>query len=233
VMGFSSQPPSTDTCCTSGSYCWVLPLLSPALRWSVRTTPPSHTPEVLRSGPAGARGSAGYRSWELVCGLRRSCVLVGGYLNLAPPHQVGRRVLRDALGRHPSVDPRRWRPAGGPVTGAGLGSYRAARCQTKFASHCGCSSRSSDGRRGATDGHRSGATALVALPAGIDGDSGSWRFHCMLPPPSCWSRSKAGQRQEPRCLRARLPRPHPALGIKPPPPTAALSLFWARNVSST
>ena len=39
---------------------------------------------------------------------------------LAPPRQVGGRDPRAALDRHPSADPRRWRPAGGPVAGAGL-----------------------------------------------------------------------------------------------------------------
>jgi hypothetical protein len=33
----------------------------------VRTTPPPHTSEKLRSGPAGARGSAKVHSWKLVC----------------------------------------------------------------------------------------------------------------------------------------------------------------------
>jgi hypothetical protein len=33
---------------------------------------------------------------------------------LAPPRQVGGSDPRDALGRHPSAGPRRWRPAGGP-----------------------------------------------------------------------------------------------------------------------
>jgi hypothetical protein len=41
---------------------------------------------------------------------------LGGYL--APPRQVGGCAPRDALGRHPSADPHRWRPAGGPVAGA-------------------------------------------------------------------------------------------------------------------
>jgi hypothetical protein len=35
---------------------------------------------------------------------------LGGYL--APPRQVGGFVPRDALGRHPSTDPRRWRTIG-------------------------------------------------------------------------------------------------------------------------
>jgi hypothetical protein len=39
---------------------------------------------------------------------------------LAPPRQVGGRGPRDALDRHPSDDPRRWCPAGGPVAGADL-----------------------------------------------------------------------------------------------------------------
>jgi hypothetical protein len=40
--------------------------------------------------------------------------------NLAPPRQVGGRDPRDALGRCPSADPRRWRPASGPVAEADL-----------------------------------------------------------------------------------------------------------------
>jgi hypothetical protein len=51
------------------------------------------------------------------------CVCLGDYL--APPRQVCVCVWGgapwDALGRHPSVDPRSWRPAGGPVVGAQLG----------------------------------------------------------------------------------------------------------------
>jgi hypothetical protein len=42
---------------------------------------------------------------------------------LAPPRQVGGRAPRDALDRHPSEDPRRWRPASGPVTGADLAVF--------------------------------------------------------------------------------------------------------------
>jgi hypothetical protein len=56
-------------------------------------------------------------------------VLLGGYL--APPRQPsclgglsrGTYLHGDALGRHPSADPRRWRPAGGPVAGAQLIGY--------------------------------------------------------------------------------------------------------------
>jgi hypothetical protein len=44
---------------------------------------------------------------------------LGDYLG--PPRQVGGRAPRDALGRHPPADPRRWRTAGGPVAGAQLG----------------------------------------------------------------------------------------------------------------
>jgi hypothetical protein len=56
-------------------------------------------------------------------GLTRKCwsefLCLGG--DLAPPRQVGGFVPWDALGRHPSADPRRWRPASGPVAGAQLG----------------------------------------------------------------------------------------------------------------
>jgi hypothetical protein len=48
------------------------------------------------------------------------CVLcLGGYL-ARPPRQVGGFAPRDALGRHPPADPRRWRTASGPVAGAQL-----------------------------------------------------------------------------------------------------------------
>jgi hypothetical protein len=39
---------------------------------------------------------------------------------LAPPREVGGCGPRDALGRHPSDDPRRLRPVSGPVAGADL-----------------------------------------------------------------------------------------------------------------
>jgi hypothetical protein len=47
----------------------------------------------------------------------------GVYLFAIPPRRAkpGGRDPRDALGRHPSSDPRRWRPAGGPVAGAQMG----------------------------------------------------------------------------------------------------------------
>jgi hypothetical protein len=56
---------------------------------------------MARQGPTG-------KCWsEFLC--------LGGYL--APPRQVGESGPRDALGRRPSADPRRWRTAGGPVAG--------------------------------------------------------------------------------------------------------------------
>jgi hypothetical protein len=45
---------------------------------------------------------------------------LGDYL--APPRKVGGRAPRDAPNRHPSADPRRWCPTGGPVAGAQLGT---------------------------------------------------------------------------------------------------------------
>jgi hypothetical protein len=57
------------------------------------------------------QGSTGKCWSEFLC--------LGGYL--AEPRQVGGGSPRGALGRCPSADPRRWRPAGGPVAGAQLG----------------------------------------------------------------------------------------------------------------
>ena len=110
VMGFSSHQ-QMQPCWAFGSCCWVLlrPLLSPALWWPVCTTPPSHTSEELRSGPAGAHGSGGHRSWKLVCARAK---LLGGACT------AGCARPADAA---PSADPRRWRPACGPVAGAHLG----------------------------------------------------------------------------------------------------------------
>jgi hypothetical protein len=48
-----------------------------------------------------------------------SCVLVA--ISPRPPRQAGVCAPRNALGRHPPGDPRRWRPARGPVAGAQLG----------------------------------------------------------------------------------------------------------------
>jgi hypothetical protein len=56
---------------------------------------------------------------SLVKGLS-SCVFFICLFYLAPPRQVEGRDPRDALDRHPSADPRRWHPAGGPVAGADL-----------------------------------------------------------------------------------------------------------------
>jgi hypothetical protein len=65
----------------------------------------------------------GQREHMVRLGIHRKCwsefLCLGGYL--APPRQVGGRSPRDALGRYPPADPRRWRPAGGPVAGAQLG----------------------------------------------------------------------------------------------------------------
>jgi hypothetical protein len=47
-------------------------------------------------------------------------VLFSSIYYLAPPRQVGGRDPRDALDRHPSAGPCRWRPASGPVAGAQL-----------------------------------------------------------------------------------------------------------------
>jgi hypothetical protein len=100
----------------------IVLLGAPTSLASTKVVGPHHAAVTYAGGtPKRASGSTwSGRVSQLGIGLS-SCVLVGGYLNPAPPHQVGGRVLRDALGRHPSVDPRRWRPAGGPVTGVGLG----------------------------------------------------------------------------------------------------------------
>jgi hypothetical protein len=95
----------------------VLPLLSPALWGSVRTTPPSHTSEIA---PKWASGSIWFgKSSQESAGLS-FCVLV----TISP-----RRAKLGALPRGmrsadtPPAGPRRWRPAGGPVTGAQLGIH--------------------------------------------------------------------------------------------------------------
>jgi hypothetical protein len=87
----------------------ALPFLSPALWWSVRTTPPSHTSEVAPKWASGSTWFGKGKCWsEFLC--------LGGYLT--PPRQVGGCAPWDALGRRPPADPRRWTPAGGPVAGA-------------------------------------------------------------------------------------------------------------------
>jgi hypothetical protein len=74
----------------------------------------------------GDSSEVGQREHMVRQGFTRKCwselLCLGGYL--APPRQVGGFAPRDALGRHPSADPRRWRPAaGGPVAGAQLGIH--------------------------------------------------------------------------------------------------------------
>jgi hypothetical protein len=71
----------------------------------------------------GGSSEVGQREHMVRLGIHIKCwsefLCLGGYL--APPRQVGGRAPRDALGRRPSADPRRWRTAGGPVAGAQLG----------------------------------------------------------------------------------------------------------------
>jgi hypothetical protein len=78
---------------------------------------------------AGGSSEVGQRGHVVRPGIDRKCwsefLCLGGYL--APPRQVGGgRSPRDAPGRHPSADLRRWRPAGGPVAGAGLAVFPPA-----------------------------------------------------------------------------------------------------------
>jgi hypothetical protein len=52
---------------------------------------------------------------------------------LAPPRQqVGGRDPRDALGRRPSAEPRRWCPASGPVAGAQMGIIAGSLCVINY-----------------------------------------------------------------------------------------------------
>jgi hypothetical protein len=74
----------------------------------------------------GGSSEVGQREHMVRQGFTRKCwsefLCLGDYL--APLRQVGGFAPRDALGRHPSADPRRWRrPAGGPVAGAQLGMH--------------------------------------------------------------------------------------------------------------
>jgi hypothetical protein len=77
---------------------------------SAPRTPPSHTPEVA---PKWASGSTWF-SWVFTESAGLSfCVLVA-----ISPHRakLGGAALRDAPGRYPPADPRRWRlpPPAGP-----------------------------------------------------------------------------------------------------------------------
>jgi len=79
-----------------------------------------HHAAVTHVGGSSEVGQREHMVWQ---GLTRKCwsefLCLGGYHT--PPRQVGGFAPRDALGRHPSADPRRWRTAGGPVAGAQLG----------------------------------------------------------------------------------------------------------------
>jgi hypothetical protein len=71
----------------------------------------------------GHSSEVGQREHMVRLGIHRKCwsefMCLGDYL--AQPRQVGGRAQRDAPDRHPSADPRRWHPAGGPAAGAQLG----------------------------------------------------------------------------------------------------------------
>jgi hypothetical protein len=77
----------------------------------------------------GDSPEVGQREHMVRLGIHRKCwsgfLCLGGYLT--PPRQLGVCAPRDALGRHPSAGdpPRRWRPAGGPVAGAQLGTINS------------------------------------------------------------------------------------------------------------
>jgi hypothetical protein len=58
---------------------------------------------------------------EVIKFVLSSCVFFNFICYLAPPRQVGGRDPRGELGRRPPAEPRRWRPASGPVAGAQLG----------------------------------------------------------------------------------------------------------------
>ena len=74
----------------------------------------------------GGSSEVGQREHMVRQGVTGKCwsefLCLGGYL--APPRQVRGFAPRDALGRHPSAGPRRWRTAVGPVAaGAQLGIF--------------------------------------------------------------------------------------------------------------
>ncbi len=96
----------------------IVMLSAPTSLASIMVIGPHHA-DVAHVGDSS---EVGQREHMVRQGLTRKCwsefLCLGGYL--APPRQVRGFVPRDALGRHPSADPRRWRPAGGSVAGAQL-----------------------------------------------------------------------------------------------------------------
>jgi hypothetical protein len=86
---------------------------------AIRTAPPPHTSEELRSGPAGAHGSAGHSQFEI--GLSFCfCVLVAISPRRAKLGGVLPRGMRSADAPPPIPTAGAPRPAGGHVAGAGL-----------------------------------------------------------------------------------------------------------------
>jgi hypothetical protein len=80
---------------------------------SIMAVGPRHHAAVTHVGGSAEAWASG-STWSVRLGIHRKCwsefLCLGGYL--APPRQVGgARAPRDALGRHPSADPRRWRTA--------------------------------------------------------------------------------------------------------------------------
>jgi hypothetical protein len=102
----------------------VVMLGAPTSLASIMVIGPHHAAAAITH--VGDSSEVGQREHMVRLGFTRKCwsefLCLGGYL--APPRQVGGFVPRDALGRHPSADPRRWRPAGGLVAGgAQLGIF--------------------------------------------------------------------------------------------------------------
>jgi hypothetical protein len=114
VMGFTSHQ-QVHGGPSGRMYCCVLPLPSPELWWSVRTTPPSCTSEIAQKCDSGSTWfgwvfteSAGLSFRVLVAISPRRAKLVG-----VP------RGMRSADSPPPTPAAGRC-PAGGPVAGAGL-----------------------------------------------------------------------------------------------------------------